>query len=170
MRPKGGWSAELDGLLESFEALRGLVVSERLGPAQAVAERLAALVPVQVGLSRGVVGSVDWELFRGGLLYAANALEKAHSLFQEASSPEGAYWHGMVHRREGDFSNALYWVRRAGPIPALAGLVAFSPTAFIAECAAAATRRTAPPQLLEVQRSEWEALMLWRWRRLETLG
>ena len=56
----------MDGLLEGFEALRGLVVNESLGPAEDVAERLAALVPLQVGLSRGVVGSVDWELFRGG--------------------------------------------------------------------------------------------------------
>ena len=87
-------------------------------------------------------------------------------MFQEASSAEGAYWHGMLHRREGDFSNALYWVRCAGRIPGLAGLAGFSPEAFIAECAAAAAQGAEPPHLLELQHKEWEALMLWSWRRL----
>jgi hypothetical protein len=163
MRPESGWSPEVDGVLEGFETLRGLVVGEAAGPLPGVEQRLRLLAPGEVGLSLCVVGKEDWELFLGGLLYASNALGGAHVLFQEASSAEGAYWHGMLHRREGDFSNALYWVRRAGRIPGLAG---FSPEAFIAECAEAAAQGAEPPHLLELQHKEWEALMLWSWRRL----
>jgi len=170
MSPKAGWSPEVDRLLESFETLRGLLVRESSGPRAAVEKSLAALAPEVVGLSCKAEDSGDWELFCGGLLYAANALGGAHALFQKADSPEGAYWHGMLHRREGDFSNALYWVRRAGRIPALGGLTGFSPAAFIAECGEAAARGGDPPHLLEAQRREWEALMLWSWRRLEAIG
>ena len=56
-------------------------------------------------------------LVRGGLFYALDALPEAHAIFQEASDDRGAYWHGMLHRREGDFDNARYWFRRAGVLP-----------------------------------------------------
>jgi hypothetical protein len=59
-------------------------------------------------------------LFRGGLLYALDSLEEAHSFFQNDASPLGSYWHGLMHRREGDFQNALYWFNRAGQIPVFA--------------------------------------------------
>ena len=41
----------------------------------------------------------------------------AHALVQDASGGEGAYIHGMLHRREPDFWNAKYWFRRVGPLP-----------------------------------------------------
>ena len=56
-------------------------------------------------------------LVRGGLFYVLDALPDAHAIFQEAGDDEGAYWHGMLHRREGDFDNARYWFRRAGTLP-----------------------------------------------------
>ncbi len=55
-------------------------------------------------------------LVRGGLFYALDALPEAHTIFQEASDDCGSYWHGMLHRREGDFDNARYWFRRAGTL------------------------------------------------------
>ncbi len=56
-------------------------------------------------------------LVRGGVLYALDALEESHAVFQAAHGDLGAYWHGMVHRREGDFDNARYWFRQAGVLP-----------------------------------------------------
>ena len=56
-------------------------------------------------------------LVRAGLFYYHNALPDSH---REAARDEGdlaSYWHGMVHRREGDFENARYWMRRAGEQP-----------------------------------------------------
>jgi hypothetical protein len=54
------------------------------------------------------------KLVRGGLLYAVDAIDAAHRLFQDDSGDLGGYWHGMIHRREADFDNARYWFRRAG--------------------------------------------------------
>jgi hypothetical protein len=56
-------------------------------------------------------------LVRGGLLYAVDALDDAHRIFQDDPGELGSYWHGMMHRREGDFDNARYWFRRAGRLP-----------------------------------------------------
>src|SRR4051795_10421415 len=56
-------------------------------------------------------------LVRGGLLYAVDAIHEAHTIFQDNNGDLAAYWHGMMHRREGDFDNARYWFRRAGTQP-----------------------------------------------------
>lgn len=56
-------------------------------------------------------------LIRGALLNAADALDAAHRIFQDDPGDLGSYWHGVMHRREGDFDNARYWFRRAGRLP-----------------------------------------------------
>jgi hypothetical protein len=40
--------------------------------------------------------------------------EGAHSIAQEIETPDAAWVHGYLHRKEGDTSNASYWYRRAG--------------------------------------------------------
>jgi hypothetical protein len=57
---------------------------------------------------------------RSLLLLTAGDLERAHLLVQEASSADGTYIHGIVHRTEGDFDNARYWFRRTAVHPAAA--------------------------------------------------
>lgn len=39
---------------------------------------------------------------------------KAHETAQRDKSPQGAWVHAYLHRKEGDSSNAAYWYRRAG--------------------------------------------------------
>lgn len=56
-------------------------------------------------------------LVRGGLLYALDDLDGCHQYFQNDGTDLGSYWHGMMHRREGDFDNARYWFRRSGTLP-----------------------------------------------------
>ena len=51
---------------------------------------------------------------RAGLLLAAGGLKEAHGIVQQLESPEAYYWHGIVHRREPDWSNAKYWFRQLG--------------------------------------------------------
>ena len=39
--------------------------------------------------------------------------EQAHTLAQDVNSPDGAWVHAYLHRRQGDDGNAAYWYRQA---------------------------------------------------------
>jgi hypothetical protein len=57
-----------------------------------------------------------------GLWLHFDFLDESHQISQQIHLPEGSYWHGVMHRREGDFGNASYWFRRAGDLPFQAAL------------------------------------------------
>ena len=81
-------------------------------------------------------------------------LDRSHTISQGISGPVGAYWHGIMHRREGDFSNSKYWFRQARGIdPGTAG---YEPSQFVDEVEAA--RGANPADLVDMQRREWIAL------------
>lgn len=61
---------------------------------------------------------------QAGLWLLAGDLNHSHTLSQELHTVEGSYWHGIMHRREGDFENAKYWFRRVGQHPVLSELAA----------------------------------------------
>jgi hypothetical protein len=42
------------------------------------------------------------------------SLDKADALSAELGTREGHYIHALIHLREGDFTNAAYWMRRVG--------------------------------------------------------
>jgi hypothetical protein len=48
---------------------------------------------------------------------AAGDWESAHICVQGDNSPEAAWVHAYLHRKEGDVSNAGYWYARAGKPP-----------------------------------------------------
>lgn len=61
-----------------------------------------------------------------GLWLWHDFLHESHELSQSVETPTGSYWHAIMHRREGDFSNAKYWCRRVGnhlAFPAIAARV-----------------------------------------------
>jgi len=122
----------------------------------------------------------NFALVRGGLLYAVDAIHEAHTIFQDAKGDLGAYWHGMMHRREGDFENARYWYRRAGALPCFAALhraagefsadmarqPGWDPYLLTGECERArfgAEENVA--QLAKLQRAEFEGVFDYTWRQ-----
>ncbi|XZE55585.1 hypothetical protein SH139x_001601 [Planctomycetaceae bacterium SH139] len=46
----------------------------------------------------------------------AGDLEQSHAISQSLDTHLGSFWHGVMHRREGDYGNAKYWFRRAGTL------------------------------------------------------
>ena len=61
-----------------------------------------------------------------GLWLWLGFLDRAHEICQDIPSSEGSYWHGIMHRIEGDFWNAKYWMRRAGRHPIQKEIVGLS--------------------------------------------
>lgn len=60
-------------------------------------------------------------ILRAAVLLRLGRLEEAHQLVQSIEGPVAAYWHGIMHRLEGDYWNAKYWFRQANPIPKAIG-------------------------------------------------
>ncbi len=133
------------------------------------AARLAAKVEKAVG--RPVIG--PHSPLAAALWLYVDQLERSHAVSQQIDDATGSYWHAIMHRLEGDFSNSHYWLRRTGRHPAMdlvdvTGLDAATYDAGgLVDAAEAAHRRgEAPPDLIELQRREWAALFAWCARQL----
>jgi hypothetical protein len=121
-----------------------------------------------------------------GLWLYGDDLDRSHRISQSLHGREGSYWHGLVHRREGDFPNAKYWFRRVGPHPiheTLAGRArrlardaaegaaflraqaTWDPYAFVDLCAAACAGNGAVDLCRRIQQQEWQLLFDFCYRR-----
>ena len=118
-----------------------------------------------------------------GVWLLHDCLDESHTISQGIDTPSGSFWHAIMHRREGDFSNAKYWFRHVGEHPVFVALgeqahVAatlrdagsslgetllregtWDPFAFVDLCQAVASGQTAARELcLDIQQAEWELL------------
>ena len=91
-----------------------------------------------------------------GLWLYADDLDRSHTVAQSMEDATGAFWHGIMHRREGDFSNSHYWMRRAASHPLA---VMLDPDSLVD--AVAAANGFDDPELVDRQREEWKALFEW---------
>src|SRR5579872_4751519 len=91
--------------------------SARCSSPQALASLKAA------GARQLFPGSRAPEAALAGLYLYFSCWSEAHEIAQDVQSPEGSYWHAIVHRQEPDDWNSAYWFGQVGrhPIfPALA--------------------------------------------------
>ena len=63
-----------------------------------------------------------------GLWLWFDYLDESHQISQSISSADGSYWHGIMHRREPDYSNAKYWFRQVGQHAIFGPLAEFART------------------------------------------
>lgn len=166
---------------EAQELLVQLNMAER--PMPLVSSRRADRRSQQIlqTLESSLAGVRSPEGAAAGLWLLAGDWDKAHEIAQDLATPEGSYWHGIVHRVEPDDWNAGYWFRRVGVhavFPALreeaarlatrAGSiwtppVRWDPHLFIEFCASARRAPGSAEEALaeEIQRAEWRLLFSW---------
>ena len=161
-----------------------------------LAEKPVVLMPTQVldeVVSRELMGANLFpdhnsrddaqmsELCRAGLLLFNDDLARAHDIVQTIDTPTGSFWHAILHRREGDFDNAIYWWDRAGAHPIfdelhdvmlhrvpdfgfldeLRGAPTWIPKVFNQWCQRSAENGESDAALRQVQRLEMKLLLEW---------
>ncbi|MDF2721498.1 MAG: hypothetical protein K0Q59_1173 [Paenibacillus sp.] len=88
LKPGDVWNAQLDEQISSAESIwasRGDVANKPM--AKAV-----------------IAGLHLWN----------DSLAASHSISQHLETPEGSFWHAIMHRMEGDYWNSKYWYKQVG--------------------------------------------------------
>lgn len=102
---------------------------------------------------------------RAGLWLLAGDLEASHRISQSDASTEGSFWHGIMHRREGDFANAKYWFSRMGTHSVAERLQSHSNAnygdffSFVDRCQDLSQSGSDPCSAEIAQWCEWQSLM-----------
>ena len=101
----------------------------------------------------------DAKAMLAGLWLYFDFLDESHTISQSLENPTGSFWHAIMHRREGDFSNAKYWFRHVGEHPVFREIEDFDPYDFVDQWQAVARGKSdAREECLDTQQAEWEAL------------
>jgi hypothetical protein len=100
--------------LNSDAAYEQLVVTGDGNPQ--TRETLRTLLPDQL-LTAPVTHPPLARLVLAGLWLWHDWLDESHTIAQQIETPDGSYWHAILHRREGDFSNSHYWFARCRAHP-----------------------------------------------------
>ena len=133
-------------------------------PVAAVKDGLERFDPLK-DLGRPVVDADAARACHAGLWLLFDYLDESHTISQGIESPDGSFWHAVMHRREPDVSNSKYWWKRVGTHPVLRQLVKCcnlhgeiytTPEDFVDFCDWARGTNGHEEQLAKmVQRTEW---------------
>lgn len=139
-----------------------------LGEGTPVTSLRAALDALSVEAAFAHVRVVDMSMAEccvSGACLLCDYLGESHTISQGIATPSGSFWHGIMHRREGDFSNAKYWFRRVGGHPVYElladelGVDSWDPMAFVDACQRAVrSGGVEENRCREWQQCEWELL------------
>lgn len=150
----------------------GLLAGPRLpglgpGTPDPAADTLRRFDPA-CGLGQPVVNLDAARACLAGLWLHFDHLDESHTISQDLPTPEGSFWHAVMHRREPDAFNSKYWWRRVGPHPLLdrlrdhapaVGYQFTTPEAFVDECERVrGTGSAAEGTARRVQLLEWHLL------------
>ena len=131
--------------------------------------RQAGLVDVLQGLQpdqvcdRAIVDRHAADCCVAGIKLLHGQLDSSHDISQTIKTREGSFWHGIMHRLEGDYWNSKYWFGNVGQHPVVRDLLAeFAeyPEDFIDRCEAAVEsgNRSVDEELQAIARQEWVSL------------
>jgi hypothetical protein len=104
-------------------------------------------------------GIAEKPALQAGLWLYVDELDLSHAISQNLENATGSYWHAIMHRREGDFSNSHYWFHKAGKHPAMALLRGYDGHTLVDAAERAYPEN--PEDLVRRQREEWANLFAW---------
>jgi hypothetical protein len=108
------WNPQVYGPLAA-ELLGQRIPSLDAGkPEPSMRQRLAAVRVEELFAPRRIVDSDLAQACLAAVWLWHDFLDESHTISQQIDRSEGSYWHALMHRREGDFSNSKYWLRRVG--------------------------------------------------------
>ena len=151
-------------------------------PDEGIASTLRSLAVETTFAPRRVANKTSARLCLAGIWLLYDHLEECHRIAQELDTRDAAYWHAIMHRREGDFSNSKHRFRQVGEHSTFTALQAevrnlasnfkfenatsflvkqprWDPLAFVDLCEDCVKGRTPSEDLCrEIQHVEWQLL------------
>ena len=110
------WKDKAVEWMRQLEARRPLLPLAPGGPVDRAMDEGIGRLQAEAGGNPDALAAVS------GLLLWNGNLDRSHTISQGIENPTGSYWHGIMHRMEGDYWNAKYWFRRVGRHPAMSRL------------------------------------------------
>lgn len=119
----------------------------------------------------GDIAPKRWDEWVSGLWLLAGDIDRSHTLSQDITNHEGSFLHAIMHRREGDFSNAKYWFNRVGQHPVIDQLQELTNGEYndgcdFVDCVARVLRKPNDQREASEKRQRYEKLQWIEWQSL----